>query len=143
MAARRREPSNPTPAPASGDADVILDVVFEDGLLFLDVANLGERPAHRVRVRFEPAFRGVGGRRTSSLAVFRRLDFLAPHKRIRVFLDRSDSYFARGEPTRIDVALTWAGDDGTRRSRALRHDLEIYRDLVHLTREVPHRAHET
>lgn len=126
------------------EADVIVDVVFADGLLFIDVVNLGELPAHRVRVRFEPPFRGAGGtRKTSSLSLFRRLDFLAPGKRIRAFLDRSDTYFARGEPTRIDVAVSWRTDRGERRARDLRHDLEVYRDLGYIHKEVPDSAHRT
>ncbi len=126
------------------EADVIVDVVFADGLLFLEVVNLGEQPAHRVRVRFDPPFRGVGGtRKASSLSLFRRLDFLAPGKRIRAFLDRSDVYFARGEPTRIDVKVSWLTDEGARRARALRHDLEVYRDLGYIYREVPDDANRT
>jgi hypothetical protein len=42
-------------------ADVMLDVVFDRGLLFLVVTNTGDRPAHSVRVKFDKAFGGVGG----------------------------------------------------------------------------------
>lgn len=123
---------------------MIVDVVFVDGLLFLDVVNLGDLPAHRVRVRFDPPFRGLGGeRRTSSLSLFRRLEFLAPRKRIRAFLDRSDAYFARDEPTQIDVVVSWRTDEGERRARELRHDLEVYRDLGYVQREVPRSARDT
>jgi len=123
------------------ESDVIVDFTFEDGLLFVDVVNLGDLPAHRVRVRFDPPFSGLGGtRRSSSLSVFRRLEFLAPRKRIRAFVDRSDAYFARDEPTRIDVAVSWLTDERRRRSRELRHDLEVYRDLAYVQKEVPHGA---
>ena len=37
------------------DLDVIVDVVFDDGLLFLRLSNIGTRPARDVSVRFEPA----------------------------------------------------------------------------------------
>lgn len=125
------------------EADVIVDVAFEEGLLFIDVVNLGDLPAHRVRVRFDPPFKGLGGtRKISSLSLFRRLEFLAPGKRIRAFLDRSDAYFARGEPTRIDVAVSWVTDENRRRGRQLRHDLEVYRDLAYVQKEVPH-AHRS
>ena len=134
---------NRPPEPASPrEADVIVDFSFEGGLLFVEVANLGDLPAHRVRIRFEPPFSGLGGaRRASSLSLFRRLEFPAPGKRIRAFLDRSDSYFARKEPTRIDVAVSWLDDDRRKRVRELRHDLEIYRDLAYVEKEVPHHAH--
>lgn len=124
--------------PARDDGEVILDVVFERGLFFLVLANLGDRPAHSVRVRFDRAFTGVGGaKRMHRLALFRRLEFLAPRKSIEVFLDRSDAYFARGEPTELGARVTWRTPDGARRAATIVHDLEIYRDLGYIEREVP------
>ena len=123
---------------ARDDAEVILDVVFERGLLFLVLANLGDRPAHSVRVRFDRAFTGVGGaKRMHRLALFRKLEFLAPRKSIEVFLDRSDAYFARGEPTELSARVAWRTPDGARRAATVHHDLEIYRDLGYIEREVP------
>ena len=120
------------------DADVILDVVFDRGLLFLVLENLGDRPAHGVRVRFAERFSGVGGtKRIDRLALFRKLEFLAPRKAIEVFLDRSDSYFARGEPTELTARVTWRTPEGARRAATIVHDLEIYRDLGYIEREVP------
>jgi hypothetical protein len=118
--------------------EVIVDVVFARGLLFLVVANVGDEAARSVRVKFDRPFRGVGGRkRIDRLALFRRLEFLAPQKSIEVFLDRSDSYFARGEPTELTASVTWRAPDGARRATTIHHDLEIYRDLGYLEREVP------
>lgn len=123
---------------ARDDGEVIVDVVFDRGLLFLVVANLGDRPAHAVRVKFDRAFAGVGGtKRMHRLALFRKLEFLAPYKSIEVFLDRSDAYFARGEPTDLTARVTWRTPDGARRAATIHHDLEIYRDLGYLEREVP------
>jgi len=120
---------------------VILDVVFDRGLLFLVVANIGDDPARGVRVKFEQRFSGIDGtRRIDRLALFRRLEFLAPRKSIEVFLDRSASYFARDEPTELTAAIAWRAADGTRRSTTVHHDLEIYRDLGYIEREVPPRA---
>ncbi len=126
---------------SDADVGVILDVVFDRGLLFLVLANTGDEPALAVRVKLAHPLTGVGGtKRIDRLALFRKLEFLAPHKRIEVFLDRSDAYFARGEPTQISAALTWRTPSGERRSTTIDHDLEIYRDLVYIDREVPHRA---
>lgn len=120
------------------DPDVILDVVFDRGLLFLVVANVGDRPAHRVRVKFAERFSGVGGaRRIDRLALFRRLEFLAPHRSIEAFLDRSADYFARGEPTELTAAISWRTPEGERQTSSIHHDLEIYRDLGYIEREVP------
>lgn len=120
------------------DPEVILDVVFERGLLFLVVANIGERPAHRVRIRFEQPFTGVGGtKKMQRLSLFRRLEFLAPGRSIEAFLDRSASYFARDEPRQLTAALSWRTPEGERRATTIHHDLEIYRDLGFVEREVP------
>jgi len=120
------------------EADVILDVVFERGLLFLVVANVGDRPAHSVRVKFTERFSGVGGaKRIDRLALFRQLEFLAPRKSIEIFLDRSAAYFARDEPTRLAAAVSWRTADGERRRTTIVHDLEIYRELGYIDREVP------
>jgi hypothetical protein len=123
------------------DADVILDVVFDRGLLFLVVENIGDRPAIGVRVKFEQRFSGVeGAKRMDRLALFRKLEFLAPHKSIEVFLDRSASYFARDEPTKLTAAISWRTPEGVRRDSTVHHDLEIYRDLGYIDREVPERG---
>jgi hypothetical protein len=115
---------------------VILDVEFEDGLLFLVLENFGFRPAHAVRVRFAEPLRGLGGeRRIDRLRIFRRLELLAPGRRIRIFLDRSALFFAREEPTQLEASIAWRTDDGERRSRTVRHDLDAYRDFPYL--EVP------
>ena len=118
------------------EADVILDVEHERGLLFLVVQNLGDLPAHNVRVRFEGPLRGLGGeRRLDRLQIFRRLEFLGPRRRIRIFLDRTALFFAREEPTELGVTVTWRTDRGERRRREIRHDLAAYRDFPYL--EVP------
>ena len=120
------------------DADVILDVVFDRGLLFLVLENTGDRAAHGVRVKFGQRFSGVGGtKRIDRLALFRKLEFLAPRKAIEVFLDRSGDYFARGEPTQLTAAISWRTSEGERRRTTIVHDLEIYRDLGYIEREVP------
>ena len=118
------------------EADVVLDVEFDHGLLFLALHNLGDAPAHSVRVRFEQPLRGLGGeKRIDRLGVFRRLEFLGPRRRLRVFLDRSALFFARDEPNKISVRVTWRTDEGARRARRITHDLDAYRDFPYL--EVP------
>jgi hypothetical protein len=118
------------------EADVILDVELERGLFFLVLENLGDEPAHSVRVRFDEPLSGLGGeRRIDRLQLFRRLEFLGPGRRVRVFLDRSALFFARDDPTAFGVRVAWRTDRGERRSREIRHDLAAYRDFPYL--EVP------
>jgi hypothetical protein len=79
--------------------DVIVDFVFEDGMLFVAVQNIGSQPAQQVHVTFEPPFRGLGGAASvPELPLFRNIEFLAPSRSIRTLLDSSAAYFARQEP---------------------------------------------
>ena len=113
--------------------DVSVDFIFEDGLLHAMVANIGERPALKVSCRFEPAFRGLGGPvEVSRLALFRNIEYLAPGKEIRTLVDSSAAYFARKEPTKLEVAVTYRDEDGARRQATIAHDLGIYRDLAYV-----------
>ena len=124
------------PGAVTGEADVLLDVEFDRGLLFLVLENLGDGPAHTVRVRFDAPLTGLGGeRRIDRLQLFRRLEFLGAGRSIHVLLDRSALFFAREQETAFEARLTWRTDEGERRSRTIRHDLAAYRDFPYL--EVP------
>ncbi len=111
--------------------DVIVDFIFEDGLFFVSVENITNRPALKVHVEFDPKFNGGGGTLgVSELALFQNIEFLAPRKQIATFLDTSSSYFSRGEPTRITAKIRFQDGQGKEYSNTIRHDLEIYRTLV-------------
>jgi hypothetical protein len=114
--------------------DVLLDVVFERGLLFLELRNLGREPALEVSCAFDPPLRGLGGtRNVTALPLFRNVTLLAPGRSIRTLLDTSAAWFARGEPTSVRVTVSWSTPVGERRSAELHHDLSIYRDLAYPT----------
>lgn len=118
-----------------GGPDVILDVIFEDGLFFLAVANIGAQPAVDVRVKFTHPLTGLEGtREISALPLFRSLAFLAPHKTIRAYLDTSASFFARRCPTLIEAEISFRDRAGNQFACAIRHDLRIYKDLGYVRR---------
>jgi hypothetical protein len=122
-------------APGRWQGAVIVDVVFEDGLLFLAVRNIGDAPARKVSVRFDRELPGAGGRiDVAALALFRNIEFLAPRKSIRTFLDTSASWFARAAPTRFAARVTYVDAAGRRRSATVVHDLEIYRGIGYVRR---------
>jgi hypothetical protein len=113
-------------------ADVIVDVEFDAGVLFLVVRNIGDAPATTVQCKFEQRFFGLGGATDmSALPLFRRIEFLAPGREIRTLLDTSAAYFARKEPAKLAVAVTWRDDGAERRQRRIVHDLGIYRALAY------------
>lgn len=130
MATTRR-----TTGPGRWQGAVIVDVDFEDGLLFLAVQNIGDAPARKVSVRFDRPLHGAGGRiDVATLALFRNIEFLAPRKSIRTFLDSTASWFAREAPARFAARVSYVDASGRRRSATVAHDLEIYRDIGYVRR---------
>jgi len=110
--------------------DVIVDFLFDDGLLFIAVQNISDRPALNVSVKFDKPIRGVHGTQViSSQSLFRKIAFLAPRKSIQTFLDTSASYFGRGEPTEITARITYEGPNNVKYSSTITHNLDIYKDI--------------
>lgn len=114
------------------DDGVVVDVVFESGVLFLELANLAQRPALNVRCAFEPTLLDLEGRDVAKLRLFRRVEFLGPGRRIRTLLDSTPGYFARKAATRFTVEARYERLDGSRGATKVTHDLEIFRDLAYL-----------
>jgi hypothetical protein len=130
---RTPKPDGPLPANNQRRPEVIVDFVFDDGLFFIAIENIGESPAIDVSVQFDKPFRGAGGDQVvSGLPLFHRITFLAPRRRIETFLDNSRDYFARGEPTDLGATVSYADSAGTRHTDVIRHDLAIYRDIAYV-----------
>lgn len=109
---------------------MILEIVFERGLLFLVLRNIGEQPAVGVQCRFDRVLTGVEGTKdVSALPLFRRLTFLGPGREITVFLDSSASYFRARGPARVGVHIRFRDREGRRYETTIKHDLSVYREL--------------
>ena len=111
--------------------DVIVDFLFEDGMLFVVVQNIGSQPALRVHVAFDPPFKGLGGTASiPELPLFRNIEFLAPSRSICTLLDSTAAYFARKEPEQITATACYSDRSGHEFSCTILHDLAIYRDIA-------------
>jgi hypothetical protein len=116
--------------------EVIVDFVYDEGLFFISVQNISDRPAYKVQVNFEPPIQGLGGNLdVASMPLFRNIEFLAPHKTISTFLDTSTAYFNRGEPTQITTRIAYRDGKDRPYSMTIRHDLEIYRSFITIHRQ--------
>jgi len=116
--------------------DVIVDFVFEDGMLFVSVQNIGSQPALQVHVEFEPPFKGLGGTASiPDLPLFHNIEFLAPSRSVRTLLDSSAAYFARKEPEQITATASYGDRSGQKFSSTMRHDLSIYREIAFIPKE--------
>ena len=118
--------------PSDPDPYVIVDFVFDRGLLSISVKNIGARPAFAVRVRFNHKLMGCNGSvDVSALPLFRALEFLPGGKDITTILDTSVSYFRNKQPVQITTDISYQDSRGTKFSNTIRHNLEIYRQIAY------------
>ncbi len=112
------------------DPYVIVDFVFDRGLLSISIKNIGSRPAFGVRVEFSHRLMGVEGTvEVSALPLFRALEFLPGGKEISTFLDSSASFFRSKQPVEITTRISYQDARGARFTNSIRHNLEIYREI--------------
>lgn len=125
-----RVPSKAARAASGTQSLVIVDFVFDRGLLFIAIRNIGQEPAYAVRVAFSAPLRGLEGTKdVSAQALFHRLEFLPPGKQIVTFFDTSASFFRSDQSTQVTITVTCRTARGARRTATIHHDLEIYRDI--------------
>jgi hypothetical protein len=118
----------------SSGPDVIVDFVFDDGLFFISIRNISDRPAYKVSVKFDRRICRLDGRDLAGLPLFQNIEFLAPHKEIAMFLDDSGSYFRKGGPTKVSARISYHDARGTRKVATIHHDLEIYKAIGFIRR---------
>lgn len=128
-------PGSKSRVPDSSGPDVILDFIFDEGLFFISVNNIGDKPAYKVSVKFDSKIYGLGGtKEISALPLFRNIEFLAPQKKIVTFLDSSNSYFSGKEPTKISARISFRDSAARKHLVTINHDLEIYREIGFINR---------
>ncbi len=124
-------PAAPRESAIPARPEVIIEFLFDRGLFFISVSNIGDQPALNVSVKFDKKIMGLEGRRDiSALALFRNIEFLGPRREIVALLDSSSSYFSRKQPTKISALVTYRDLDKRSYEVTIKHDLEIYRELA-------------
>ena len=114
------------------DDGVVVDVVFESGLLFLELGNLSDRPALGVSCVFEPTLTDGAGRDVSKLPLFRAVDYLGPRRTIRTLLDTSAAFYGRKPPPKLKVTTRFKRPGGAAQSTVVTHNLAVFRDLSYV-----------
>lgn len=118
------------PNPLDARPEVIVDFDCDEGLLTVALKNIGQGSAYRVRTQFDKPFYGLQGDKCiSAMRVFRNVEFMAPGKEFRQFIDRLDRYAKRKEPMRLLATITYRDRDGRRYEDKIAHDLRVYLDL--------------
>ena len=117
---------------------VILDLLYERGMLFFVIKNNSQHAAKEVQFNFDKKIMGVDGQvEITALKIFKKLRYLAPQKEITVFIDMVETFFAREEPTEIEVKITWLDDKGeAKSSTVIHHDFSIYEDIGYINHKI-------
>jgi hypothetical protein len=133
----RKSGSSFSPEPATGPTlrrpEVIVEFIFDRGLLFIAVRNIGERHAINVSVNFNKKIMGLNGTRNiSELPLFKNIMFIGPQREIKTLLDTSASYFKRKQSTKITAKISYSDAENHKYESTIDHDLQIYRELAYL-----------
>ena len=146
MASQKIPPIEQPSSPATselrpGRPEVILEFLFDRGLFFISLRNIGDRPAVGVSVRFDKKIVGPDRQKDiSALPLFRNFEFLGPGREVSVFLDSSSSYFQRKQPTKISARITYSDSEKQKYEATIKHDLEVYRELPYLASPRDHQC---
>ena len=100
---------------------------------------IGSDPARRQTL---PWRRFQSLRCPSGIQLFKNLTFLAPEKKIRVFVDTSRSYFARKQPSLFTATIRYQDAEGRRFKAEIPHNVGIYRDFPFIRHVEPDRRGE-
>ncbi len=113
--------------------DVIVDFIFEQGLLFIGLSNIWKAPAYGISVQFSCDIMGVEGSKSIfDMSFFRNVEFMPPQKRVVTFLDSSAAYFRREQPAEIETIVAFKDRRGRSFRNLIKHNLEIYRDVGYI-----------
>lgn len=110
--------------------EIIVDFECEQDLLFMVIANVGFSSAHRISIECDREIRDFRGRQITEIPLLRRLEFMPPGKKIRVFVDRFSSYMRAKQPMQLEFSITYFDRLRKRQTDVIRHNLAIYKGIV-------------
>lgn len=110
--------------------EVIVDFDCENDLLYICVANVGASSARGISIEFDREIRDCRDRPLSGLQVCRRIEFMPPGKKIRLFVDKFSLYLARKQPLRIGASVSYLDRKGGKYNESIRHNLSIYKGML-------------
>lgn len=110
--------------------DVILDLVWRDGLFLFELRNIAATPVTKVGISFRRPVMGQAGRLDiAKLPIWSRLAFMPPGKVIEVHIDRAEIYFQHNPKTALGVAITYRDAQGQRFNASVSHDFHAYQGM--------------
>ena len=110
--------------------EVIIDFECEEDSLFLVIANVGLSSAHRIAVQCNKEIQDFRGKQVMDMQLLRKLEFLPPGKKIRLFIDSFSSYLKAKQPMRLEFSISYFDRNHRPQTNLIRHKLAIYRGII-------------
>ena len=110
--------------------EVIIDFECEEDSLFLVIANVGLSSAHRIAVQCNKEIRDFRGKQVMDMQLLRKLEFLPPGKKIRLFINSFSSYLKAKQPMQLEFSISYFDRNHRPQTNLIRHNLAIYRGII-------------
>jgi hypothetical protein len=87
----------------------------------------------KVSIKFDKEIAGVEGeKKIFDMKIFDCIEFLSPHKKIRIFVDTFVLYLLRKQPLIIEATIIYSNKNNKEFQNVIKHDLSIYKDFHHI-----------
>ena len=116
---------------AAPDDGVFVDVVIEDGVLYLELANLADRPALNVACSFDPPLVDARAGTCPSCVYSAASSFSARDGECARCSTPSPGTSHAMRRRRFAVVVEYERPGAPRSATRVAHDLELYRELAH------------
>lgn len=127
---RRASPTKSNSEVNSQFPEVIVDFECEEDSLFIIIANVGFSSAHRISIRCDKEIRDFRGKQITEMAIFRRIEFMPPGKRIRLFVNSFAAYLKEKQPLRPVFTVTYFDREQKKQTDVIRHNLTMFKGIV-------------
>jgi hypothetical protein len=122
--------AEPRPSDPSARPEVLVDFSVVDGLLSVQLNNVGGRSAYQVKTTFHRSFHGIErSKAIPAMRLFRKVEFMAPGKTLDHFIDSLAGYVRRKQPLQLVATVRYRDREGQRFEDRCAHDLGIYLEL--------------
>ncbi|WP_292639589.1 hypothetical protein [Nitrososphaera sp.] len=98
--------------------------------MFIVIANVGFSSARRISIRCDKEIRDFRGEQITAMEIFRRLEFMPPGKRIRIFVNSFAAYLKARQPLRPKFTVTYFDRRQRKQIDVITHNLAVFRGIV-------------
>ncbi len=110
--------------------EVIIDFECEEDSLYMVIANVGLSSAHRISVQCDKEIRDFRGKPMAEMRILRRLEFMPPGKKIRLFVNIFSTYVKTRQPMQMEFSITYSDRQRRQQTDVIRHNLAVFKGII-------------